>query len=208
MATVTTLGAIFLWLLGRPASAFHWKLWAEFANSTLSGIARVIVGVLALALFARWAYRSHWSGDLVLDASSEVGAVVKTQFAALVVLGTILLIGSTVLWFSDGLNPLPGSFSDTTLGLYIVIFIAFQRLLSPRLEFRQLGIVTADAFHRWPRIESFSWEGNQTEGEVMLRINVAGRHPLFQPVRIQVPSDKKPEAERVLNRFLSDWPAA
>ena len=206
VATVTTLTAIFLWLLGRPANAFPWPWWAELANSMLSGMARVIVGVLVFALFARWACRGRWSGGLVLDASSKPGAIVTAQFTALLVLGAGLLVISAFLAFSGGWDAGSLSFSEVTLELYIFVYIAFQFLLSPRLEFRQHGIVTAYAFHRWPQIESFGWEKNDTKDHVMLRIHVVGRHPFFQPVRVQVPNDKKPEMERVLTRFLSEWP--
>lgn len=141
----------------------------------------------------------------MLDASSEPGELVSIQFAVLLMVGPVLLIIGAILVFSGGWEAGTPSFSDMTLGLYVCIYIGFQFLLSPRLEFRQHGIVTAYAFHRWSRIESFHWE-DDTKDKVMLRINLLGGHPFWQSVRVQVPSEKKAEADRVLTRFLSEWP--
>lgn len=150
-------------------------------------------------LFVRWALRERWAGSPVLDASSRH----NRWFGAMAILTTAYIPAKLWLLAPGTLARLP--FTLTFLWVVDALLWIFLYALSGRLEFRQHGIVTATSFFPWQAIANYRWEG---DGAAVLRLDLRQRHPVFPPVRIEAPAEKKRDIEALLSRFLSDWPRA
>jgi hypothetical protein len=151
-------------------------------------------GLLFFYQCARWPFRDRWAGRLLLDASRPRAAWVY-----------LLLILSPVPTVMRLIRGKPMDFFEFASALNIVALALQLFLCYRRNEMRERGIVAYGQFFPWHRIEARRWD--ETDRFAILRLACGGIRKFLTEMPVLIPREKKEAVERVLERYLSEWPA-
>jgi serine/threonine protein kinase len=148
--------------------------------------------LIFLYLCLRWPFRERWAGRLLLD-------VRRPRPAWAYLAGVVALVPIVQL--------ISGRFDRTDVCLWIANagLCTYLFLCYTRNEIRERGIVAYGQFLPWSRIEGRRWEDG--ERFAILKLGCGGFRKLWPDTVVLIPRAKKEETDRILNRYLSEWPS-
>jgi serine/threonine protein kinase len=147
----------------------------------------------------RWSLRANLLGPLLLTGrrrppwfwgiSSLVGGV------GIFLAAIFLLHGRTTLGYRADDR------TGTVFGISEIAFSLYM-LLSRRVEIRQKGLASSGMLYPWNRIESYTWDPNPGEFEIL---HLRPKAQWF-PTRLLVRKELRSQFDDALTRQLTEWP--
>jgi hypothetical protein len=134
----------------------------------------------------RWFLRERWAGPLLLNASGKP-PYRKWQLSfwlALLVSSILFNRKLTLIWWNA------------------LAAITYNALLSWRLEFRKVGIVTGSSFYAWRNIASFAWKRSEDTENSLLVLSIRNRPRIPSVNKVPVPEERRIEADGIVQKFV------